>query len=213
MRNSLMLPIVAVALGLVLTGCSNKKLLNEQEARIVVLEEEVDSLSASLDMEKARAAQINDELERALADHRAQERVWFEEKEGLTRITLDGEVAFTSGSARVSETGRDILDRIWDVLSRYPDRDVLVEGHTDNVPVAERWQHHYRSNWELSSARAHAVLHRAVSKYNAEPTRMAAVGYGEFRPIASNNTPDGRAMNRRVVITIGSRAKMPKAMP
>jgi len=213
MRNRLMFPIVALALGLVVTGCSNKKLLNEQETRIAALEGEVDSLSAALDTETARAARINDELERALSDHRAQEQVWLEEREGLTRITLDGEVAFASGSANVSGTGRDILDRIWNVLSRYPDRDVLIEGHTDNVPIAERWQHNYKSNWELSSARAHAVLHRAVNKYNAEPTRMAAVGYGEYRPIASNDTPNGRAMNRRVVITIGPRAKMPKAMP
>lgn len=213
MNRHWVLMVVALALGLVATGCSNKKLLNEQEMRITTLESEVDSLSTVLDTEMARAAQINDELERSLADHRAQERVWIEEVEGLTRITLDGEVSFPSGSARVNEIGSDILDRIWNVLSNYPDREILIEGHTDNVPIAERWQHNYKSNWELSSARAHAVLHYAVRKYAADPTRIAAVGYGEFRPIASNDSQGGRSTNRRVVITVGSRSNMMKAMP
>jgi len=212
MRKHGLLLIAAVSVGLVFTGCSGKK-LKEQEARIAELEGEVEMLSEELDTEKARTAQLNSELEEALASHRAAEQVWIEEREGLTRITLDGEVTFASGSARLNETGDDILDRVWGVLTDYPEREILIEGHTDNVPIAEQWQHRFRSNWELSSARAHAVLHYAVKHYNADPRRIAAVGYGEFRPIATNDTPEGRAMNRRVVITVGPRHSMGGAMP
>jgi chemotaxis protein MotB len=63
----------------------------------------------------------------------------------------------------------------------------------------------YPSNWELSSARAHAVLHYVENKYAPEPDRLAAVGYGEYMPVADNETREGRSQNRRVVITVGSR--------
>ena len=107
-----------------------------------------------------------------------------------------------SGSTRITTEGKDILDRVWNVVGHYPEREVRIEGHTDDVAIAERWQQRFRSNWELSSARAHAVLHYLMSKYAIDPQKICAVGYGEHQPIASNATDDGRAMNRRVVITI-----------
>lgn len=211
MRSSLVL-VVAVAVGIAVTGCSNKKLLKDQEQQIVDLQTEVDELTGELEAERERTAQLNSELSRSLSDYRTKQQVWMEEKERLTHITLDGEVTFSSGSARISDTGKDILDRIWRVLVDYPERDVLIEGHTDNVPIAERWQHRFHSNWELSSARAHAVLHFVVKRFAADPRRIAAVGYGEHRPVADNDTEAGRAANRRVVITVGPRSAV-KATP
>jgi chemotaxis protein MotB len=98
------------------------------------------------------------------------------------------------------------------VVSNYPDREVLIEGHTDDVPIAEKWQYRFKSNWELSSARAHAVLHYVIKTYGLDPGRVAAVGYGEYRPLVTNDTPEGRATNRRVVITVGPRSQV-KAVP
>jgi len=202
-----------LVVALLATGCSNKKLLGEQAQQITDLQSEVQSLSGDLDSERARNEQIKSKLEAALSDLKTKQRVWTEEKKGLVQITLDGEVSFASGSARISDAGREVLDRIWGVLTNYPDRDVLIEGHTDNVPIAPQYRDHYKSNWELSSARANSVLHYVIKKYGVDPSRIAAVGYGEHRPVASNDTEEGRAMNRRVVITVGPRSKMPKAMP
>jgi len=210
--NKKLIPVLVVAMAVAVTGCSNKKLLKQHEQQIVDLQSEVQELSGQLDSEKQRTAELNGELARALSDLRTRESVWIEEREALTRITLDGDVAFRSGSARLSDDGRAILKRIFDVLANYPDRDVLVEGHTDNVQIAERWQERFRSNWELSSARAHSVLHHVVKQLNADPRRVAAVGYGEYRPVTSNDTEEGRAMNRRVVITVGPRTAV-KALP
>jgi chemotaxis protein MotB len=201
------LPIVLAFLlvaGLLFTGCSNKKLIEQKDAQIAALQDELDTLDGQLQSEKNRTAQLQSELDNTLSDLRTKEQVWMQEKEGLTEITMDGEVAFGSGSTRITPEGKEILDRIWDVLQNYPERDVLIEGHTDNVPISPQFQDHYKSNWELSSGRAHSVLHYVRIKYGIDPQRIGAVGYGEYRPISSNDTDEGRAMNRRVVITIGT---------
>jgi chemotaxis protein MotB len=78
-----------------------------------------------------------------------------------------------------------------------------VEEHTDNVPVPPALQGRYRTNWELSSARALAVLHALGAEPGVQPQRLAAVGLGEHHPVGSNANAAGRAQNRRVVIVIG----------
>jgi len=78
--------------------------------------------------------------------------------------------------------------------------EIFVEGHTDNVPISTLT---FPSNWELSSARAASVVNY-LSRQGVEPERMAAIGYGEFRPIASNDAPEGRGKNRRVTLIIRS---------
>lgn len=210
------LPIVLALLfvaGLVLTGCSDKEALQQKDATIASLQDEVDQLQGALDEERAQTQQLQADLDNALSDLRTKEQVWMQEKEGLTQITLDGEVTFASGSTRLTSQGKEILDRIWSVLKDYPDRTVFIEGHTDNVPIAAQWQHRFRSNWELSSARANAVLHYVKDKYDLDPQRIGAVGYGEYRPLASNDTEDGRSMNRRVVITVGPSSASTTAYP
>jgi len=202
-----------VALTVAATGCSNKKLMAEKDQRISDLEGQVSSLQNDLSAEKARTAKLNADLDRALADMKAKQQVWMEEKDGLTRITLDGEVTFASGSAHITSEGQAILDRIWGVIGQYPDREILIEGHTDNVPIAPQFQDRFKSNWELSSARAHAVLHYVRKKFGTDPERIGAVGYGEFRPVASNDTAEGRKMNRRVVITVGPMHSQQKMVP
>ena len=77
--------------------------------------------------------------------------------------------------------------------------DLRIEGHTDNVPIRNA---RFASNWDLSTARATETVRLLMSKYNFAPERLAASGYAEYRPIASNDTADGRAMNRRVDIVV-----------
>ncbi|MGD8413132.1 MAG: OmpA family protein [Candidatus Latescibacterota bacterium] len=204
MRTGLIITLtVLIVPGLLLTGCSNKKLIEQKDAQISALQDELDGLETQLADEKSKNAKLKSDLDNALSDLRTKEQVWMQEKEGLMEITLDGEVTFASGSTRLTSAGKDILNRIWDVLQNYPGRDIMIEGHTDNVPISPQFQDNYRSNWELSSARANSVLHYVLDKYGVDASRISAVGYGEYRPIASNETDDGRRMNRRVVITVG----------
>jgi len=205
--------VCVLILGALVSGCSNGKLIAQKDQQIADLQSQIDALEGDVQEERERSAALNADLEAALNDLRDKEQLWLEEREGLTYITLDGEVTFASGSSRLTSSGQEILDKIWEVLANYPEKAVLIEGHTDNVPIAPQFQHIYRSNWELSSARAHKVLHYVRGKFGIEPHRIGAVGYGEYRPIADNATADGRALNRRVVITVGGKLKQSQMVP
>jgi chemotaxis protein MotB len=110
-------------------------------------------------------------------------------------ITLANDTAFVSGSADLREEMIGPLERLAGVLGRNPGR-IVIEGHADNVALSGG---RYRSNWELATARAAGVLHVFIGK-GIEPNRMIVAGYGEYRPVASNETDEGRAKNRRVEI-------------
>ncbi|MEZ4502206.1 MAG: OmpA family protein [Dehalococcoidia bacterium] len=112
-------------------------------------------------------------------------------------IRLADHLLFPSASAELQPEARELMQVVADVLQTVPNA-VRVEGHTDNVPVGTAA---YPTNWELSSARATAVL-RALVDAGVSPVRLSAAGYAEFRPVASNNTPEGRAQNRRADIVI-----------
>jgi chemotaxis protein MotB len=188
---------------MLLAGCSgNKELLAQREMQISDLEGEIEQLKGKMADEKNRADKLHADLEKALTDLEKKEKLLLEQKEKLSKITLPDAVTFASGSARLTGEGKEILDRIWGVLGEYPDHRIMVEGHTDNVPIAEKYKYKYKSNWELSSARAHAVIHYLRMKHNADPDRLSAVGFGEYMPAADNETEEGKARNRRVVIAV-----------
>ncbi|GAB6183536.1 OmpA/MotB family protein [Thermodesulfovibrio hydrogeniphilus] len=113
-------------------------------------------------------------------------------------ITLPNSLLFDSGSARLKPESEEVLTKIAEKLKEIPAK-ILIEGHTDNVPIVS--SSIYKSNWELSAARAASVLHFMLEK-GLSPDRFTIAGYGEYRPVESNETPEGRAKNRRVEIVI-----------
>jgi chemotaxis protein MotB len=115
-----------------------------------------------------------------------------------TRLSFADQVLFDFGRAAISPTGFIFLDKIADVLKKVPYA-VRVEGHTDNVPIQTR---RFPSNWELSVARAVNVVKYFAEVSNIDPKRLSAVGYGESRPVAPNDSPSDRAKNRRVEILL-----------
>lgn len=117
--------------------------------------------------------------------------------EGLV-ISLREVGFFDSGSADIRASSRPAFQRLAEVL-RATDTDIRIEGHTDNVPIHNS---RYGSNWDLSTARATATVRLLITQYDFRPERLAASGYAEYRPIASNDGAEGRALNRRVDIVI-----------
>ena len=115
-------------------------------------------------------------------------------------ITFMSEVFFDSGKDIIREDGKDSIRKVAEVLNRdVPNSNFAIEGHTDNQLIKySKW----KSNWELSSARALAVLHYFVDECSVAPTRLSANGYGEFRPVAPNDTNENMQKNRRVEIVI-----------
>ena len=120
-----------------------------------------------------------------------------------TRLSFEDQVLFNFGRAAINPAGFALLDQIAAVLSKMPYA-VRVEGHTDNVPIQTR---RFPSNWELSVARAVNVVKYFAEVSNIDPKRLSAVGYGESRPVASNETPPNRAKNRRVEILLLTEVK------
>ncbi len=198
--------VMAILVGLLAMGCStNKKAMREKDARIAALEGEVADLQGKLTTEEARVAELSGELDAALTDYQAKEQVWLEQKELYTIVTASDAVMFNSGSVKLSETGRDIINKIAEAAGNYPDRELRVEGHTDNVGIAAAYRDKYPSNWELASRRACTVVDYLMKKHEMAPEQLSAVGYGEYQPIADNDTAEGRAKNRRVVMIIGAK--------
>ncbi len=118
-------------------------------------------------------------------------------REGLV-ISLREIGFFDSGSEDLRPTSEAAVQRIAGVLSAQPN-DIRIEGHTDNVPIHNA---HFTSNWELSTARATEMIRLFITHYNLPATRLSAAGYAEFHPVATNETDDGRAQNRRVDIVV-----------
>ena len=123
-----------------------------------------------------------------------------EDARGLV-ISLPESAAFPPASAVMTEGARDLLSKLAGAL-RPVDAAIRVEGHTDNVPIAGG---RYASNWELSTARAGAVVLYLIEQGHLEPWRLSAAGYGEYHPRAGNGTPEERARNRRVDLVVTRR--------
>jgi len=145
--------------------------------------------------------QLSESLEDALSPLIDQDLVSVEKNDLWVEVELNSSMLFGSGNASLSDEALRIL---WKVAKpiRKLNNAVQVEGFTDSIPISS---FEYPSNWELSGARAASVVH-LFAKYGIEPKRLAAVGYGEQHPLESNETPEGRERNRRVVIVIQSNA-------
>jgi len=118
---------------------------------------------------------------------------------GIT-FTIAERVLFASGSATLTEQGQSVLGEVAAIIKeRFGDREIDVEGHTDNVPISYSG---WKSNWELGAARALSVLHYLIDGQGFDPAKSSATTYGEFRPVADNETEEGRQKNRRSVVVI-----------
>jgi len=168
--------------------------------------------------DKAKIEELKDELqelreaksmlEQRLMQEIGKERVKVEMADRGLVITFVAELLFDSGKAKIKSGGKAVLDKIASVLKQItPDNEIGIEGHTDNEPIKYSG---YKSNWELSTARSTEVLHYLVDKGGLNPERLSATGYGEYRPVASNETKEGRQKNRRVEIIIKPKVKIKK---
>lgn len=173
--------------------------------RLLELQALVDELSKSKKKLEAAKAELEkksgeyEQLASALRDEIEAGRIELMELRGRTTVKMKDKILFASGSTTIGAEGRDALRRVAEALRGLRGRSVRVEGHTDNVPTSAGGP--FPSNWELSTARALAVVH-ALQAGGVDPTRISAAGYGEFQPIAENETPEGRSLNRRIEIVL-----------
>jgi len=120
------------------------------------------------------------------------------QKNGKVYVSLSENLLFPSGSAVVNPKGVDALSKLAAVLNLNPTVSVNIEGHTDSIPIKGR----YKDNWDLSTARADAIVRILVDTYRVDPVRVIASGHAFYDPVESNSTPEGRARNRRTEIIL-----------
>jgi len=216
--------LVGIAAG----GCVSKGKYNELAKERDTLHSQSTALKEDLEAERTRLNQelaetstrlsaTSEELEQMKAKAREQEEVYTnlvkelsteldskkitirQMKTGID-VNMPEDILFASGSARVSESGREVLAKVGKQLEEVPYQ-ILVSGFTDNVPIAGQLAQRYPSNWDLAAARATNVL-RLLEENNVPSDKLVAVSYGETQPIASNDDEEGRKQNRRIEIRL-----------
>ena len=176
--------------------------INELEAKIDALYLEKNRVIEESQQEISELKSTYDDLTSELHDKIVQGEIEITQLKDKLTVKMVDKILFASGSADVKKDGKKVLSQVADILKKVEDRQILVEGHTDNVPISSRLREKFPSNWELSTARATNVVRYLQDSGGIDPTLLSAVGYGEHKPIASNETKEGKAKNRRIAIVL-----------
>jgi chemotaxis protein MotB len=147
----------------------------------------------------AQAKDIAEDLDEYLEAYNIRDQVEITYTAQYVQLSLKGAILFDSARSELKTDALSLIDTLGDVLKKYEDKKIAIEGHTDNLPINTR---QFPNNWYLSAARAITVATYLTENKNFSPENVSAIGYGEYRPIASNGTAEGRAENRRVEIKI-----------
>ena len=177
---------------------------DELEGRVGELESQLAAKTAesqALEQNVAELKSTQDELQEKLKSDISQGDVAVGTSEGNLTITLGDKVLFRSGEWELQPRGQKVLLQVCDVLKKVDDRLFQVEGNTDNVPISGALKSRFPSNWDLSSARAAAVV-RFLEKNGVDAQRLVLTAYGDRRPVGDNKTMEGRKLNRRVEISL-----------
>ncbi|MCF8110395.1 MAG: OmpA family protein [Desulfobacteraceae bacterium] len=177
----------------------NKDLLKGLQERIARVRQERESMQKELEQLRSTFKTLVADLKEKVE----QKGVTIEKLRGELSVTLVDKVLFDSGEATIRPEGREVLQSLADVLMKEEQKSIRVVGHTDNVPIGPQLKDKFPTNWELSVARATRVV-RVLDRF-LDPDRMEAVGCSFYDPVASNDTEEGRAKNRRVEIMIAPR--------
>lgn len=146
--------------------------------------------------------QARRKIEDSLREQIAAKDVMIEEMEGKLKVTFVDQILFSTGSDRINQPGRRALSQIAESLLEEGAHQIVVEGHTDDVPIGPVLANRFPTNWELSAARALAVVRYLEEKAGVNPDLLSAAAYGSHRPLASNEKESGRRKNRRIEIVL-----------
>lgn len=141
-------------------------------------------------------------IETSLKDQIAAQQVEVIEAENKLKVIFVDKILFDSGSAEINPKGKELLLAMAKALKENKNQNIVIEGHTDNVALTAYLMKRFPSNWELSTARASAVARFFDKEGVIQPQRLTACGYSYYKPVAPNDTPEGRRQNRRIEIIL-----------
>jgi chemotaxis protein MotB len=173
----------------------------ELEGDKQMLGESIALLKRSKEAEVKRVSKTYEELLAEMKGEIEQGQIAITELKGKLTVDVVDKILFDSGQAEVKPEGLAVLRRVVEILMTVEDKLIRVEGHTDNIPIAGTLAKRYPTNWELSAARALNVT-RYLEKEGIDPSILSAAAFGEYQPVVENDTPEGRAKNRRIAIIL-----------
>jgi len=184
------------------------KTITELRQRINALEADNSRLTQEVaDAQKAReekVREVSSTYEQLVAKMKGEidkGQVTISELKGKLSVNMVEAILFDSGKAEVKPEGLVVLGKVIEILKTVNDKAIRIEGHTDNKPIVGPLTQRYPTNWELSAARAITVS-RYLQKQGIEPTNLSAIAFAEFKPVADNDSLEGRARNRRIEIVL-----------
>jgi chemotaxis protein MotB len=182
-----------------------KNINQQQQKNIKTLERELKKRRSVIQLQ-GKVIQLLDDtkktIETSLKDQIAAQEIEVVEVDDKLKVIFVDKILFDSGSVDINVRGRELLMIMAGSLKETGHQEILVEGHTDNVPLSAALRKRFPSNWELSTARAAAVARFFQQAGGIPPERLSARGYSFFRPVASNKTEEGRHQNRRIEIIL-----------
>lgn len=149
-----------------------------------------------------KATQTYQDLQKKLEKEIQEGQVQIKEMKDRLTVTMVDQILFASGSAKVGKKGKAVLAKVVTILKDVKDKRIEVDGHTDNVQIVSALKNRFATNWELSTARATEVVRYLQEEGGLDPHMLSATGYGEYQPVASNDTEEGRHKNRRIEIVL-----------
>ena len=173
---------------------------------IKAIEQELNKKKSVINLQEKVIQLLDDTkktIETSLKDQIAAKDIEVVEMDDKLKVIFVDKILFDSGSVEINPGGKELMLIMARSLKENIDQDIVVEGHTDNVPLAAALRKQFPSNWELSTARAAAVVRFLQQAGGIQPQRLAARGYSFYRSVAPNNTEQGRRQNRRIEIILG----------
>ena len=178
-----------------------QKAQDEKAKHAADLEKEVETLKKAKEEQVQKVSSTYENLLEKMKSEISKGQVTISELKGKLTVNMVDSILFDSGKAEVKEGGLEILGKVISILKDVNDKSIRIEGHTDNVPIVGILAKRYPTNWELSAARAINVA-RYLQDQGIDPGQLAAVAYGEWKPVTSNDTAEGKAKNRRIEIIL-----------
>ncbi|HJV34894.1 OmpA/MotB family protein [Geomonas sp.] len=175
----------------------NKKLKDEKSQ----LQAQLTQMQKQKEIEVQKTSKTYEDLLEQMKSEISKGEVTISELKGKLTVNMVEAVLFASGHAEVKPEGLEVLQKVVDILKNIKDKSIRIEGHTDNIPIVGGLAKRYPSNWELSAARAINVT-KYLQQQGIDPSLLAAVAYGQYKPVAANDTDEGRAKNRRIEIVL-----------
>jgi chemotaxis protein MotB len=179
--------------------------LDALDEEIVSLRQELEKGKAVTEQELQRIQDIYAALVEDLNKEISEGKVEVEQIKGKLQLSIAEEIFFDSGRAELKAEGVEVLKRIGSILNKIPEKNIRIEGHTDNVRIGRSLREKYPTNWELGAARGVNVARYLQEEAGVDPLRLSAVSYAQYRPVDTNKTKAGRSKNRRIEIVLVDR--------